>query len=154
MSFLKDKKDGEIAENYIEDLLKLYFPLAKIEKAIGKNPSWDFKLTTDKVITTYEVKFDKMSLDTGNFAFELGNNKGPSGIRISEADFIVYVLPTKTIGKYKSYFFSRTKLLEYLYSDKSIKIVHGGDGRRFKLALVSVTQINRDIEKIGTLYEK
>jgi len=154
MSFLKDKKDGEIAENIVEKLLKENFKTCSIEKAVGRNPLWDFCVTNNNVKTTYEVKFDKMSADTGNFAFELGNNKGPSGIRTSEADFIVYVLPNKDNqkNKYMLYFFSRAKLLEYIYSDKTIRIVNGGDNRRFKLALLPVQRIIKDISSLGTTY--
>lgn len=155
MSFLKDKKDGEIAENIVEKILKETFKNATIEKAVGRNPLWDFCVTNkyDEKIT-YEVKFDKMSADTGNFAFELGNNKGPSGIRTSEADFIVYVLPNKDNqkDKYMLYFFDRAKLLEYIYSDKTIRIVNGGDNRRFKLALLPVQRIIKDISSLGTTH--
>jgi len=99
----------------------------------------DFQLVDSvaNVPVNIEVKYDIMAENTGNMCFEFSNGKGKlTGIFATEADLVTYVLNNG--DNYTLYIFNKALLKEYLGSDKnigSVRIVNGGDKKRFTMAL-------------------
>jgi len=86
---------------------------------------------------TVEVKYDIMAEKTGNLCFEASNGKKATGILSTQADEVWYVVPDGT--NFNVYKFITKQLVDFLNdpinSDK-IKVVNGGDRRKFILMLV------------------
>jgi hypothetical protein len=143
MSFREDLAFGK---KYEMELLK-YVEHDAYEQSVGKFSDWDMKLYNGTDETTYEVKADRLSYNTGNIAIEYKCRGKDSGIRTSKADNYVifdingtdnthkcYIIPTSTIREmidtnryYRDmrtkfdtnmYLFKKSELNEYLNEPK------------------------------------
>jgi hypothetical protein len=130
-NFSKDLVDAQIVEQEVLDKLQILIPeLTNLQLSTCKefDISADWK---DRKIT-FEVKNDLMAAKTGNAAIEYESRGKPSGIAVTEADYLVYKIK-------KKYFIFRTKKVrEKLLEEKSFfKKVAGGDaGSNTRLFLV------------------
>ena len=154
--FLKDKQQGDIAEDIVLKMLEDEHPKRKFKKVKGKNSDYDIiedSRRKDKV--TVEVKFDLKAAETGNLCFEFTNGKKPTGVCVSKAKEIRYVLKTKRKNHYIVLTFDRAALLAKLLfyavtkPTKGIRLVYGGDRRAFGLILIPLKTIVE--EEFGTL---
>ena len=103
---------------------------------------------------TAEVKYDIMAKKTGNLCFEFTNGTKPTGVCVSKADEIVYVLATKKHDEYQIFRFNRAALLQYLLYNTLLnptkqRVLFGGDRKSFGLIIIPVERILEDIEQIG-----
>lgn len=151
-NFLYDRDRGDKAEDIVLRILGPTF-----RKVVGRNTDWDIEAVNSKSPFTIEVKYDIKAKSTGNLAFEFSNGKKPTGICLSKADQIWYVIETDTPSKYTIFKFSRADLLQKLLyyglvkSDKGVKVLQGGDGKRFALVIVPLKTIIE--EKFGDIIE-
>lgn len=142
--FLKDLKDGRRGEVIaLSALLKT----GKYKKSDEKPPSQkhgDFQIKGAKCgsLLNVEVKYDIMAEDTGNMCFELANGKGDyTGIMATEADILAYVLNNK--GSYVVYLFLLPNIKDFLFNgNKSVRVVNGGDKKRYSMALAPVNLVS------------
>lgn len=140
--FLSDKKVGEIGEKIAQQILG-----ADFQKAPPKTAGYDFRASSNG--KTIEVKFDKMSEETNNLAFEVSNGTKLTGVFASEADEIWYIAPLN--GKYKIFRFNREKLIKWLKSSTSVRSVNGGDKKKFSLILAKITDVEKYIDILGEM---
>ncbi|MDP2654912.1 MAG: hypothetical protein Q8Q08_12900 [Candidatus Omnitrophota bacterium] len=87
--FADTLKSGQVAEDRVCAVLPTY-GFMNPRKVGGYFLDWDIE--TDGG-TTFEVKRDYKSLDTGNFFFEFEYEGRPSGIARTRADYFVLVVP-------------------------------------------------------------
>lgn len=130
--FQEDLTQGEKAELYVVEQLKLEYP--SLRKEYGYNKAYDL---IDDDGYTVEVKYDRESIKTGNIAFEYKYNGRPSGISTSTA------LDWVQIYFYKYWVFSqiRTKNLKMFLklNSKYFKKTMGGDNNKSHILLVPVS---------------
>lgn len=155
-NFVTDRKQGDIAEEIALSTLKKELPLKNFKRVIGKNSDYDIvEDTKKKDRLTIEVKFDIKAIETGNLCFEFTNGNKPTGVCVSKAKEIWYVLKTKSKNEYLIIKFDRATLLQKLlyYSivkpTKGIRLVYGGDNKSFGLILIPVKTVLE--ENFGTL---
>lgn len=139
MGFVKDMAASKEAVNLLMDYLadqgELVFECDKAAQHLG-----DIKMERPDGDVFIEVKYDLMAKRTGNLCFELANNKGPTGIATTGAHWVYYVVPAE--GEQRLVFrFSTEKLRAFIESSPHVQIKQGGDGKRFKLAIVSIKHI-------------
>lgn len=149
MGFLKDKAVGEEGEELVLRLLQSYHQPYTWEKCGEKNKFYDFIGYTSVPgdSKTVEVKFDVKAAETGNICFEIGTTYKDkdkpgkkTGVCISQADEFWYVLKKK--DGYSILIFDTVKLLQHLLyiiatKTKDVKVLYGGDDKRFCLAIVN-----------------
>ena len=132
-NFSKDLVDAQVVEQEVLKKLQILIPeLTNWQLSTCKefDISADWK---DRKIT-FEVKNDLMAAKTGNAAIEYEYRGKPSGIAVTEADYLVYKIKEK-------YFIFRTKKVrQKLLEDKAFsRKVAGGDvGSNTRLFLVKV----------------
>lgn len=82
------KKDLEFGKKYELIFAKLTNQIYK--QTTGLIP-YDIELYYNNEIIKYEVKTDKRTYTTNNFAVEFESNEKPSGISISKADYWLFI---------------------------------------------------------------
>ncbi|MHC5056391.1 MAG: hypothetical protein ACYTKD_16970 [Planctomycetota bacterium] len=154
--FVKDKEQGDIAENVIMQMLSDEYPDRKFKRMEGKFSDYDIiEDSRRKNKLTVEVKFDIKAASTGNLCFEFTNGKKPTGVCVSKAQEIRYVLKTKRKNHFIVLTFDRAELIQKLLyyavtkPTKGIRLVYGGDRRAFGLILIPLKTIVE--EEFGTL---
>lgn len=150
-NFIYDKSAGELAENIVLDVLKQEHPKKTFKKVVGKNSDFDIvEDSKSKNPLTIEVKFDIKAKETGNLCFEFTNGQKPTGVCISKALEIWYVLESKTPNNYIIFKFNRAKLLQHLLfhsitqQQKDIRVVYGGDEKKFGLIIIPIKRVIED----------
>jgi hypothetical protein len=89
----QDLKEWQDIENKFADILRQRNPWCTIVQPEGYFKDYDLKLIKqDAEEITFEIKYDRMSADTGNVAIEISYNWKPSGIFSSTSDYIVYYI--------------------------------------------------------------
>jgi hypothetical protein len=139
------KKDFEVAKKAVEVVRKLFEAKDCKVRELGREEQifGDLEIIGADKSSFHEVKFDMMAEKTGNLCFETHNGKGlPTGISTTKADVIDYVVPTN--GGMRIFSFESAKLKDYLFGGKAHKVVNGGDGRKYSMILVPITQIESD----------
>lgn len=134
----KDLEEGNNVENELVKILENSGLKVTTTQVDGLNSKYDLIVNTIKKTYTIEVKFDRMVNETGNVAIELhkilNDEKLPSGLSITEADYYVYKLSDK-------FYSIKTKklkdLIKKLIKNDAIKIVMGGDNRSVCIGLIS-----------------
>jgi len=101
VGFKEDLKRGGRVEEGLLERLKTTFPSSV--RAIGNHPEWDIRVP--EINQTIEVKYDPMSIKTGNVVVEYFHRK-PSAFSVSEADFWFFDLGDG------EYWFTREGILE------------------------------------------
>lgn len=143
--FLKDLKDGKRGEVIaLSALLKTGLYKYSSDKPPSQKHG-DFQIVGHSCGTLFnvEVKYDIMAENTGNMCFELANGKGDyTGIMSTQADILAYVLNNK--GSYVVYLFSLPNIKEFLFNgNKSVRVVNGGDRKRYSMALAPVDLVSK-----------
>ena len=146
--FVKDKEQGDVAENVVLDMLATEFPDRKFKRMEGKFSDYDIiEDSRRQNKLTVEVKFDIKAAETGNLCFEFTNGKQPTGVCVSKAQEIGYGLKTKRKNHFIVMKFDRATLLAKLLfyavtkPSKGIRLVYGGDRRAFGLILIPLKTI-------------
>lgn len=160
MSFLSDRKRGEIGERVVASILKVAYPKDEITKSEGKI-DWDFTVSFkhkgDKKCVPahtsykrYEVKYDEKARDTGNICFEVSNGTKLTGVFASKVDYVFYIVPTKQKDTYEVFKMGRHQIVDWLKNNpKLTKAVNGGDKNKFSLLLVKKDVLLNAISELG-----
>ena len=125
----------------------------------GKNSDYDIiEDGRAKNKITIEVKFDIKALQTGNLCFEFTNGKKSTGICVSKAQEIWYVLKTKKKNTYQIIKFKRAELMQYLLfntlaNPSKQRIAFGGDRKSFGLIIIPLETVLEEIDSIGEVLE-
>jgi hypothetical protein len=130
--FENDLAQGRDAEDYICGFLHRWFPSAFV--FVGKNKEYDIDIPEKE--EKMEVKYDRLSKETGNVAIEFAYCDKPSGIEATIANRWCIVF-----GKEDGWFFAfiDIDILKGLCSGK--RVVNGGDGNMSKMYLVPVVDL-------------
>jgi len=148
MSFVKDLKEGQAAEDKFIELLKEEYLFTHFFKPSGKFKFFDIIAVSNKgKVITYEVKKDRRSEETGNVAIELEYNKHCSGVTTSTAKYVVYYLA----GEDKFYSIETWKLRKFLWiheDKKTFKTMNAGDGYKSKIMLIPVEEFKKIFTKL------
>lgn len=123
MGFDQDLKRGRKWESRVCDFLNRNGIRCSLTQ--GKN---NVDIISDDGSLKFEVKFDEMTLKTGNIAIEVGTKTKPTGLSTSQADYWVHIWYS---GPHLYYNVIGVQALRNLIKAnlKNIKIVHeAGDG--------------------------
>jgi len=133
-NFRKDLEQSQIGVGVVKEHIVrsvAYDTIENLER--DRQHEGDLEIMLDDTPCTIEVKYDMMAENTGNLCFEASNGKKATG----QADEVWYVVPDG--DSFDIYKFETTKLVSFLNnpvnSDK-IKVVNGGDRRKFILMLM------------------
>lgn len=150
--FIRDLKDGQRGEAIAFQAL-INSGLYKRSNNSPPQTHGDFQLLDTKngnLPVNIEVKYDILAESTGNMCFEFCNAKGKlTGIMATEADIVVYVLNNK--DNYMLYMFLKDALKSYLVDTanaQNVRIVNGGDKKKFTMALSSIDNMSKLAFKI------
>lgn len=123
-----------LIDHFIDENFVAYELEGKEEQKFG-----DICLEQAEQIINVEVKYDIMAARTGNLCFEMSNGKKPTGIMTTKADRVLYVVPRK--GFKEIFEFDPKELRKFIKGLPKKSIKKGGDGWRFKLAIVPIDNI-------------
>lgn len=143
MSFARDLKIWENAQIEFAKLLLSTRKIIKLEFAQGKFKDWDIKITTPLWEETYEIKFDTMAKDTGNFIIEKRCSWNASGIYTSKADYIVYNV------KWERWMQERGELILRLINT-DMRITKWWDGFRTEMCVIKCEELPNLFNKVET----
>jgi len=143
-NFLRDLDRSKVAvkalmEHYKAEGYTVGELVGKEEQKMGD--FW-YHLLPEQDDTCVEVKFDMYAKRSGNLCFEMSNGSKATGIMITEADKICYVVPSEDV--YTVFVFDPEKLRAYIQDPSKVKIKNGGDKKKFVLALAKMTDIVHD----------
>lgn len=145
--FLRDLKDGKRGETIAWHGLLNSGLYKKSPESPTSEKHGDFQVLDVKngmVPVNVEVKYDILAEKTGNMCFEFTNGKGTlTGILSTEADVVAYLLNNKS--DYLLYMFCKNQLKSFLTDEvntKFIRIVNGGDKKKFTMALAPVHKMH------------
>jgi hypothetical protein len=125
--FYQQLGQGKVGEAIVAAWLNKYKNLEIVD--FNDTIDYDIKMTDGEKNITYEVKCDRWEhfkmLKTGNMVFETRNNKKPSGIWATKADYYCYYFPDFC----ELYFIKVEKLRELCMTrpDVCIRFTNGGD---------------------------
>jgi hypothetical protein len=142
MTFKEDLIFGEVYEMKFARQTK-----QKFTKMTGNFKDYDIILHTANGDITYEIKTDKMTYNTGNFAIEYSCRNKPSGISATKAKYWVYIEiidydEIKGLNydyEYNLYIIPVKDLAKLINTNQYHKIVSGGDNYSVKLMLFRKT---------------
>lgn len=125
-TFINDLKEGKDTEWWFSEYLKTKFPTANIEfntsDSITELRKWDIKLaTTDGSVSLFEVKHDKKSAETGNFAIEYFGRTSQSGIAATTAKYWV-------ILSSENFYIFKTQSLKELINNNNFRQINISNG--------------------------
>jgi hypothetical protein len=107
----------------------------------NNNYEYDIKIIKNGLITTYEVKSEKLAFKTGNFCIEYFCRGKPSGISTTKADYyFIYVIENEY--KYKVFKIPVMKIKDYIMTRKYIRNIIGGDDKASKMFLFPISLFN------------
>lgn len=137
--FREDYQNGVIAENIFADFL--IKGGKKVLKTYGMNK--DFDVATydeDRILDTYEVKFDILYPKTGNLAIEYAFKGSRSGILTTKAKYWVEVVKTPVMSKI--YVLEVSGFKDWLRQNKEyLKTTKGGDNLDSMMILLKPNDI-------------
>ncbi len=131
-NFRQDLKEGKEAEEYICNFLQRWFPTASV--FYGKKKEYDIEIPEIK--EKMEVKYDRMSKDTGNVAIEFEFNGSPSGIEATGSDRWCIIF-----AKEKEWYFAFIAVPHLKKICEGHRTVNGGDGYMSKMYLLPVDEL-------------
>lgn len=131
-NFLNDLKKGQIYELKATE----YFDYEKVFFPKGHFSDYDFILDDNIKV---EVKSDRKASRSGFLSIEYQNNKCPSGIYATQADFYMYFI---NYEKHDEVFKIPTNELIKLCKTKGRKI-SGGDGNRARFYLINKLEVEK-----------
>lgn len=102
-----------VGQGYENICIKYYETKGYICTERPENHIYDFKLDNNE---TYEVKYDRMNNKTKNYYIEFLQNKKPSGIQTTKADFHIL-----TNGR--TYYKIKTDVIRELIRDEKYKMI-------------------------------
>ena len=100
----------------------------------------DITIEKDGFFTNIEVKYDMYAKRSGNLCFEMSNGKKMTGIMITPAERVYYVVPQKG-RSHKVLVFDTEKLRAWIQDPDNVVIKSGGDKKKFVLALAKIDKI-------------
>ena len=126
------RKDLQFGNEYEVKSLK-YLDYDEVVPAPKRRFSdYDFYTIKDGIRINYEVKADRLSHFTKNFAIEFKCNNKPSGISTTKSNFYMY-----HIVELEKCYKIPTSVIKDMIKNKIYKrIVNGGDGHRSKMYLI------------------
>lgn len=132
-------KGRKIEKEFVIKMIWKELDILNVEFAPNKSfKDWDVKIkyndNNEIKESTYEIKSDDKSMETGNICFEYMCNGKPSGIYASKADYIVY-----QIG-WEYYMKPRAELLINLWFVEKTS-VDGWDWDRARMYLVNKNKL-------------
>lgn len=132
VKFDSDLAQGKDAEHYVCNFLNRWFPTASVFD--GKNKGYDIDIPEKE--EQMEVKYDRLSKDTGNLAIEYECRGKPSGIEVTTSQRWCIIF-----GKDDGWFFAfvEVPVLRSLCQGK--RTVSGGDGYLSKMYLLPITEL-------------
>jgi len=141
-NFHRDLEISELLQKEIMEEIKKYLSkkgfYADIVEPNNKDNKFDFIIkyfpkNNNHIIrqSSFELKDDFLTKDTGNLFVEYYCNGKPSGISISNADFYVFSVRKTDIRKADIFIIKTTKLKELIKQVKP-NIVKGGDNNASK----------------------
>ena len=142
MSFTNDLKIWEDAQIEFAKVLLSTRKITKLEFAQWRFKDWDIKISVPTWEETYEIKFDTMAKDTGNFVIETRCSGIASGIYRSKADYIVYNI------KWEWRIQERWELILRLI-DTEKRITKWGDWHRAEMYVISCEELPNLFTKIN-----
>lgn len=131
-NFKKDLDKGKKAENYICTFLQKWYPNTSVFN--GKKKEFDIEIPEIK--EQLEVKYDRMSKDTGNLAIEFEFCGKPSGIKATTSQRWCVVF-----GKDEGWYFAFVETGSLIKMCEGKRVVSGGDGYMAKMFLLPVQEI-------------
>lgn len=147
-----------MAEDIVMKILKEHYSTKTFKCPTRHKKNSDYDIVEDSKSPnrlTIEVKFDIKANKTKNLCFEFTNGKIPTGVCVSKAHEIWYVLETDVAGQYKIFKFQRAALLQYLLytsitETSKLKVLYGGDNKKFGLIIVPIETIIKD--NVGEIF--
>jgi hypothetical protein len=136
------KKDLSISEAEVPEVLEkikqTFVGIKDLHHPEGYLKEYDIIGTFKDIPVTFEVKNDKMSLDTGNFGIEYESWGKPSGITTTTAKYWIHKM-------YGDYYITPVKVVKDMIAQKQyFRTVIGGDkGSNTKMYLFKKTLLNR-----------
>ena len=126
-NFIQDLEQAKKTEEKVAQLLIKEYGATDI--SFLNTNEYDISATMSGAKLTFEIKEDFMCQFTGNVAVEFASRGKPSGIEVSNADYYVYVIHSKSDGKkIVEYLLYRTSELKRMIEDNLyFRIVSGGD---------------------------
>ena len=144
-NFSADLEFARAAEAEAIPLAQKHFPgLANIQKCATKE--YDFSGTLAGREIKFEVKWDLKATQTGNVAIEYESRGRPSGLSVTQADYLLYKL-----GQGAWYLLETAVLSRKLFDEKDyFRRVTGGDkGSGTKMFLVKVSAFSQWGERLA-----
>lgn len=143
-NFLRDLDRSKGAVNALMEHYKTegYTVGELVGKEKQKTGDFWYRLLPEHDDVCVEVKFDMYAKRSGNLCFEMSNGSKETGIMITKADKVCYVVPSEDI--YTVFVFDPEKLRTYIQDPVKVKIKNGGDKKKFVLALAKMTDIVSD----------
>lgn len=120
MGFKEDLEKGGSIEQSLLKRLKTTFP--RSERASGNHPEFDIQIP--EIGKTIEVKYDPMSMQTGNVVVEYFHRK-PSALSVSEADYWFFDLGDG------EYWFTKEGILDCILSERMNPVCITGTTDRY-----------------------
>ena len=145
-TFKADLEDGKWAETLFSKTAQNTLGATDIEfnnsKDVAVLREWDIRLTTKNGdVRTFEVKWDKRSTDTGNFAIEFFGRSSASGIEATKADYWVI------LSDNKFYIFSTAELKKLIRNNPFRSLCIGnGTAYVYLIPIAKAKEIARIID--------
>ena len=131
-NFKEDLNKGKKAENYICNFLHHWYPTATVFE--GKNKGYDIDIP--EIEEQMEVKYDRMSKDTGNLAIEFEFNGSPSGVNATTSKRWCILFAFESNWNFA---FVEIDTLKKMCIGK--RVVKGGDGWLSQMYLLPVLDV-------------
>jgi hypothetical protein len=133
MTFQKDLKFGLKYE--LEFLKYINYDTYKQSKGIFKD--YDLITYKDDIITTYEIKCDRIAYKTNNLCIEYECNLKPSGIDSTTSNFYGYFIIKN--NSHDVYIIPTNYIKQSIKDKKYKKNMSGGDGKKSKFYLFDLS---------------
>ena len=144
MNFKNDLKFGK---KYEMELLKyLDYDIYKTKDGLFKE--YDLKIYKNNKAIRYEVKADRQSYKTNNFAIEYECSKKDSGISTTKSDFYAYFI-IKPNDDYDLYIIPTIEIKNLIKLKQYKRVVNGGDNYNSKMYLFNISLFKNFIIKLN-----
>lgn len=140
--FINDLKLGQKYENKLLQILSY----DSFNHQCGYCKEYDLTITKDNITTKYEVKSDRMAINTNNIAIEFECNSKPSGITTTHALIYAYFI-IKPDDLFDLYLIPVEDLKKMINEKKYKRLVKGGDKWLSRMYLISLTDLKQYLFK-------
>lgn len=142
---------GDAGEDFVIQSLTAQGITAKKNEDKEKRYDYDLLCKYGTLDFTCEVKYDAMSMKTGNIAIETWNTKkdAASGITVTKADLWVIVLIEG--GGLQAHACKVSKLREFVAAAKPFKSIKNGGDKNANLLIYKKADILKEFTRIDNL---